>query len=239
MNSNPMSKSQVPAGRLLPVFTGVFAAVLVLIPSMSAKFIAIGSLSIAGSTLVFPITYIFNDILTEVYGFKQSRMVIWTGMAMQIFAALFYWVIDIWPGASFFTNQQAYHTILGQAPRIVVASLTAYFCGEFANSFVVSKMKYLQGGRRGPHLAARFVLSTVVGEGIDSVIFMTVGFFGSIPTPNLIITILTIWIAKILYEVITLPISMPISNWVKRVEGIDVLDQPETTNYNPFSLETK
>src|SRR5205823_9697102 len=135
---------------------------------------------------------------------------------MQIFAALFYWIIDIWPGASFFTNQTAYHTILGQAPRIVLASLSAYFCGEFANSFVVSKMKYRQGGRRGASQAARFVWSTVVGEGLDSFVFMTVGFFRVIPTTNLITTIFTIWIAKVLYEVIALPLSIPLANWVKR-----------------------
>jgi uncharacterized integral membrane protein (TIGR00697 family) len=236
--SSPSPQPKAPAGRLLPIFTGIFAGVLVLIPSMSSKFIAIGPLSIAGSTLVFPITFIFNDVLTEVYGFKQSRVVIWTGMAMQVFAAFFYWIIDIWPGASFFTNQAAYHTILGQAPRLVAASLTAYFSGEFANSYIVSKMKYRQGGRRGSSLAARFVWSTVVAEGLDSLVFMTVGFFGSMANSNLVTTILTIWVVKVLYEIVALPFSMPVSNWVKRVEGVDVIDHPETTKYNPFSLET-
>ncbi len=235
--SSPSRQQRTPAGRLLPIFTGVFASVLVLVPSMSSKFIAVGPLSIAGSTLVFPITFIFNDVLTEVYGFKQSRVVIWTGMAMQIFAAVFYWVIDIWPGASFFTNQAAYHTILGQAPRIVAASLTAYFCGEFTNSFIVSKMKYRANGRRGTSLAARFVWSTVAAEGVDSLLFMTVGFLGTMANTNLITTILTIWVVKVLYEIVALPISMPISNWVKRVEGVDVIDRPETTNYSPFSLD--
>jgi uncharacterized integral membrane protein (TIGR00697 family) len=231
------SSQPAPIGHLLPVFTGVFAAVLVLIPSMSSKFIAVGPLSIAGSTLVFPITYIFNDVLTEVYGFRQSRIVIWTGMAMQILAAFFYWLIDILPGASFFTNQQAYHTILGQAPRIVIASLSAYFVGEFANSFVISKMKYHQGGRRGMSQVARFVWSTVVGEGFDSIIFMGVGFFGVIPFNNLLITILTIWSFKVLYEIVALPVSVRVSNWVKRAEGVDVIDHPAGTSYNPFSLE--
>ena len=239
MNEIPSIHGQhrVAAGRLLPIFTGIFASVLVLVPSMSSKFIAIGPLSIAGSTLIFPITYIFNDVLTEVYGFRQSRIVIWTGMAMQILAAFFYWLIDVLPGASFFTNQAAYHAILGQAPRIVVASLSAYFLGEFANSFVISKMKYRQNGRRGMSQVSRFVWSTVVGEGFDSIIFMGVGFLGVIPLPSLITTILTIWTVKVLYEIVVLPITIRISNWVKDIEFVDVIDDPATTNYNPFAIE--
>ncbi|MBZ0168538.1 hypothetical protein MELA_02697 [Candidatus Methylomirabilis lanthanidiphila] len=120
--TNQLTKQS--CGRLLPIFAGVFAAVLVLVPSMSSKFIAIGPVTIVGSTLIFPITFIFNDVLTEVYGYRQSRTIIWTGMAMQMFAAFFYWIIDIWPAPSFWHNQAAYSTILGQAPRIVLASLT-------------------------------------------------------------------------------------------------------------------
>jgi uncharacterized PurR-regulated membrane protein YhhQ (DUF165 family) len=118
-----------------------------------------------------------------------------------------------------------------------LASLTAYFVGEFANSFVISKMKYRQDGRRGPSQVARFVWSTVVGEGFDSVIFMGIGFAGVIPTKGLIITIVTIWGAKVLYEILALPITVPLSNWVKRAEGIDVIDDPQHTDYNPFALK--
>lgn len=224
-----------PAGRLLPIFAGIFASVLVLVPSMSSKFIAVGPLTIVGSTLIFPITFIFNDVLTEVYGYRRSRMIIWTGMAMQIFAALFYWIIDIWPAASFWHNQEAYSTILGQAPRIVLASLSAYFFGEFANSIVLSKLKYKQDGKRGMAQASRFVWSTVVGEGFDSLLFMTVAFLGVMPTVELFKVVLTIWGIKVLYEVIALPLSMNIANWVKKVEGVDVIDAPQSTDYNPFS----
>jgi uncharacterized integral membrane protein (TIGR00697 family) len=227
---------KAPAGRLLPVFTGIFAAVLVLVPSMSSKFIAVGPLSIAGSTLIFPITFIFNDVLTEVYGFRLSRQVIWTGMAMQVFAALFYWLIDIWPAASFWSNQEAYSAILGQAPRIVAASLSAYFCGEFANSVVLSRMKYRQGGKRGVSQASRFVWSTVVGEGLDSLVFMSVGFLGVMPNRDLVKVILTIWSVKVLYEIVALPLSMRVANWVKRAEGVDAVDDPQRTSYNPFSV---
>lgn len=125
---------------------------------MSSKFIALGPTAIVGSTLIFPITFIFNDMLTEVYSYRRSRVIIRTGMAMRIFAALFYWIIEIWPAPSFWSNQAAYETILGQAPRIVLASLSAYFCGEFVNSFILSKMKHRQGGKRGGSQAWRFVL---------------------------------------------------------------------------------
>lgn len=234
MESQNSSKA---AGRLLPVFTGVFTAILVLVPSMSSKFISLGPTEIVGSTLIFPITFIFNDMLTEVYGFKQSRVVIWTGMAMQVFAALFYWIIQIWPAPSFWANQAAYDTILGQAPRIVLASLSAYFFGEFANSVVLSKMKYKQDGRRGGAQASRFVWSTVVGEGLDSFVFMTVAFLGVMPTPQLFKIVGTIWVIKVAYEVLALPISMSFTNWVKRIEGVDVIDRPETTSYNPFAAK--
>ena len=223
--------------KLLPILTGIFSAVLVLVPSMSSKFISIGSLAIVGSTLIFPIVFIFNDVLTEVYGYRQSRIVIWTGMAMQIFAAIFYYVIDIWPAPAFWTNQEAYSLILGQAPRIVLASLTAYFFGEFANSYILSKMKYKQGGTRGSRQASRFVWSTVIGEGLDSFIFTTVAFLGVWPTIDMVKVILTIWIVKVVYEIVALPMSMRVANWVKRVEGIDVIDDPKKTYYNPFTIQ--
>lgn len=222
--------------KLLGIFTGIFVGVLVLVPSMSSKFIAIGPLTIVGSTLIFPITFIFNDIFTEVYGYKRSRRIIWTGMAMQIFAALFYWLIDIWPSATFWSNQECYSSILGQTPRIVIASLTAYFVGEFANSVVLSRMKHRQKGKKGIKQGWRFVLSTIVGEGLDSVVFMTVAFVGVLSGSDLGITILTIWAAKTAYEILVLPVSLRFSNWVKRVEGVDQIDDPKEVNYNPFKL---
>src|SRR5207302_4793316 len=139
-------------------------------------------------------SYFFNDILTEVYGYERSRRIIWTGFAMQIFTAAMYAIIQYWPAPAFWHNQDAYDTILGQAPRIVIASLSAYFCGEFMNSFVLSKLKYFVSGKIGPHLAMRFVLSTFVGEFFDSVIFLTVAFAGVIETGELLQIIVTIWL---------------------------------------------
>src|SRR5437667_4095156 len=158
--------------KLFSIFAGIFVAVLVLVPSVGSKFIAIGPFNINGATLIFPITFIFNDLLTETYGYARSRRIIWTGLGCQILAALTYWVVEIWPAAPFWHNQEAYAIILGSAPRITLASLSAYFCGEFANSVILSKMKYWAKGERGWRQAWRFVASTIVGEGVDSVVFM-------------------------------------------------------------------
>lgn len=222
--------------QLFSIFTGIFVAVLVLVPSLGSKFIAVGPFNLNGSTLIFPITFIFNDILTECYGYKRSRRIIWTGLGCQVLAAAAYFVVGIWPAAPFWENQDAFMAILGVAPRITLASLTAYFCGEFANSVVLSKMKFREHGERGLKQGWRFVASTIVGEGVDSVVFMSVGFIGVLSTADIVRTILTIYVAKVIYEIIALPVSMRVSNWVKKVDGVDEIDDPQLTNYNPFAV---
>lgn len=221
--------------RFYAVFAGIFVTALVLVPSTASKFIAIGPVSISGATLIFPIVFIFNDLLTEVYGYSRSRRIIWTGMACQVLASFTYWLVGVWPAAPFWHAQDAYNTILGSTPRITLASLSAYFCGEFANSVVLSKMKYHQAGRRGLIQAWRFVGSTMVGEAFDSAIFMAVGFAGVLRVGDLVRTMLTIYAAKVVYEVVALPISVRCANWVKRIEGVDAIDRPTETNYNPFA----
>ena len=221
---------------LLPVITGIFVTILVLTPSASSKFIAVGPWVIVGSTLLSPISYIFNDILTEVYGYERSRRIIWIGLSCQVFTAAMYALIQYWPAAPFWHNQEAYDTILGQAQQIVLASLSAYFLGEIANSFIVSKMKYRSDGKSGLSMAGRFVASTVVGEFIDSTVFLVIAFYGVMANSDLVSTILTIWVLKTVYEVVALPISMKIVAWVKRREGVDTIDRPETTSYTPFKF---
>jgi queuosine precursor transporter len=221
---------------LLPVITGLFVAVLVLIPSTSSKFIAVGPFNIAGSTLIFPVAFIFNDVLTEVYGYERSRRIIWVGFAAQVFAAAIYMLIDVWPAASFWNNQEAYSTILGQAPRIVLASLSAYFFSEFVNSYVLSRMKHRQAGKRGSSQASRFIASTFFGQFVDSVVFMCVGFYGVMANSDLIKTIITIWLLKTAYEILVTPLSIKLSNWIKEREGVDKIDAPESTNYSPFKV---
>lgn len=222
--------------QLFSIFTGIFVTVLVLIPATSSKIFAIGPFNLPGGTLVFPITFIFNDILTEVYGYARSRRIIWTGLGCQVLAALTYLIVGILPPASFWPHQQAYEVILGFAPRVAIASLLAYFCGEFANSIVISKMKYKAGGKRGLPQGWRFVASTIVGEAVDTVVFMLVAFLGIIPPTDLVYTLITLYVVKVIYEIAALPFSTRVANWVKKVEGIDQIDDPRTTHYNPFVI---
>ena len=221
--------------KYLSVLTGIYVGALVLVPSMASKFIAIGPFVMVASTLVFPITFIANDVLTEVYGYTRSRKVIWTGLALQMFAAVMYWLINILPYPDFWHNQGAYETILGTAPRIAIASLSAYFFGEFANSMVLSKMKYRQDGKKGLKQGWRFVASTMVGEAVDSIIFALIAFTGVLSFEDVVRTSLTIWTFKVLYEIVALPFSMRFTNWLKEKENIDVIDEPQLTSYNPFS----
>lgn len=222
--------------KFINVITGVYVGALVLVPSMASKFISIGPFSMVASTLVFPITFIANDVLTEVYGYTRSRKIIWTGLVCQIFAAFMYWIIKIWPYPDFWSGQQAYETILGTAPRIAVASLSAYFFGEFANSLVLSKMKYSQAGKKGLRQGWRFVASTIVGEAVDSAVFSAIAFSGVLSLSKVIDISITIWVFKVLYEIVALPLSIPFANWLKRTEGLDQIDQPSLTSYNPFAI---
>ena len=219
------------------IITATFVMVLVLVPSVASKFIAVGPVNVSGATLFFPITFIITDVLTDVYGYKRSRQVIWIGLASQIFTALVYWLVCILPGAPFWHDQKSYETILGVAPRITLASFLAYTSGEFANSVIISKMKYSQGGARGLQQAWRFVASTIAGEAVDSVVFLAVGFWGTMPASDLIATMLTIYLVKVVYEIVALPFSTRLANWLKTIEHTDITDTPQDTDYNPFNLQ--
>lgn len=234
--SGTITDAQPSSAHLLTILIGVYITALVLTMPLAAKFVAIGPLVLCGATLIFPITYIFNDIFTEVYGYSRSRQIIWTGMACQIFAGLALWVVGALPSAPFWHNQDAYMTILGVAPRITIASLLAYFWGEFANSIVISRMKYSQHGSRGFKQGKRFVMSTVVGEAVDTGIFFPVAFIGVIAWPDLLQTMGTVYVVKVLYEVVALPLSLKLSNWIKDVEHTDRIDDPSQTRYNPLLL---
>src|SRR5208282_1343573 len=220
-----------PGGSLLSVFTGIFTAVLVLCSVANAKLFAVGPLTMPGSVILFPLVFVFNDILTEVYGYDRSRRVIWTGLACQGFAGVVFLILDKLPPAPFWANQEAYHRMLGLVPRSAFGGLLAYFCGEFANSFVLSKMKYWHHGARGRKMIWRFVASTLVGEAVDSTVFMIAVFGGVIPRMSLLKIGGTIYIVKVLYEIVILPVHTRIANWAKDIEQIDRIDTPETTDY--------
>ena len=199
--------------------------------SMASKFFALGPLTICGATLIFPVTYIFNDVFTEVYGFAKSRRIIWLGLGAQAFTGLAYWFLGILPPAPFWHEQEAYMTILGIGPRVALASLTAYFLGEFSNSYVISRMKFRQQGAGGLKQSWRFVASTIVGEGVDTLVFFPLAFALVVPLEDLLKTMLTVYVAKVLYEIVALPLSIFIANKIKRADAMDVIDNPAETNY--------
>lgn len=209
-----------------------FVAVLLVSNTAAVKLIQLGPFVISGAIIIFPISYIFGDILTEVYGYRASRKIIWAGFVAQIFMVAAYTAIQHLPAAGFWQGQQAFETILGSVPRIVAASIIAYFCGEFMNSFVLSRMKVVMGGRR---LWMRTIGSTIVGEGVDSVIFAAIAFAGIVPLGALLTIIGSGYLLKVVYEVVATPITYWIVRRLKRAEGVDVYDRG--ISYSPFKIE--
>ena len=195
----------------------------------------LGTLTFGAGVLFFPISYVFGDILTEVYGYARSRRVIWAGFAALAFAALMAWVIVKLPPAPFWSNQPAYEIAFGSTWRIALASLIAFLCGEFVNSFVLAKMKIRTAGR---WLWTRTIGSTIVGEGVDSALFYPLAFYGSgiIPDDKLPLVMLAQFITKVGVEVVFTPFTYKIVAWLKRAEHEDYYDRD--TNFNPFSLKS-
>lgn len=193
----------------------------------------IGTLTFGAGVLFFPISYVFGDILTEVYGYARSRRVIWTGFAALAFASAMAAVVVALPPAPFWHNQQAYEIAFGSAWRVSVASLIAFCCGEFVNSFVLAKMKLWMAGRR---LWMRTIGSTVFGEGVDSLLFYPLAFWGTgiIPDEQLPAVMLAQFVAKVGVEVAFTPLTYRIVAWLKRAENEDYYDRD--TDFNPFSL---
>jgi uncharacterized integral membrane protein (TIGR00697 family) len=193
----------------------------------------LGDFTFGAGVLFFPISYIFGDILTEVYGYARARKVVWTGFAALAFASFMSWFIVVIPPAPGWPNQAAYEASFGATPRIVFSSLTAFFAGEFANSYTLAKMKIWTGGR---HLWSRIVGSTVVGEAIDSVIFYPLAFLGAWPTRLVVEVMITNYLLKVVWEVVNTPITYRIVAFLKRAEREDYYDYD--TNFTPFSLKT-
>jgi hypothetical protein len=185
--------------------------------------------------LFFPISYLFGDILTEVYGYARSRKVIWAGFGALIFASLMSFVVTALPMASTMSpdTQKAIETIFGQTPRIVLASLIAFWMGEFANSFVLAKMKIFSAGKM---LWSRTIGSTFVGEAVDSLVFYPVAFLGVWPTEQVIQVMWSNYLLKVLWEALATPVTYVIVNFLKRAEREDYYDRE--TDFNPFSIET-
>jgi hypothetical protein len=218
--------------KLLPIITGLFVGVLVLSNILATKMLQYGPFVSDGGTLLFPLSYIFGDVLTECYGYKASRKVIWTGFFMIILMSFNIWIIGILTSEPNWVFQDAYNSILMPVPRIVLGSVFGYFSGEFANSFVLSKMKIFT---KGKYLWMRTIGSTLVGEFVDSIIFVAIAFLGLYPINVLLIMVISNYIFKTLIEVLFTPLTYKIIHFVKKFESIDVYDHG--INYSPFVIK--
>lgn len=198
---------------------------------IGVKLVSVAGLVVPAAIVVFPISYIFGDVLTEVYGYSRSRQVIWIGFGCNLLAVLFIWVGQVLPPAGFWGGQGAYETILGYTPRLLAASVTAYVIGEFLNSYVMAKMKIASKGRL---LWARTIGSTLVGQLADSVVFIVIAFVGTISAAQLIQVILTHWLLKSGYETVATPATYAIVNYLKRVEHEDYFDH--NTDFHPLHI---
>lgn len=192
---------------------------------------AIGYWPFGAGILFFPVSYVIGDVLTEVYGYARARRVIWAGFGATLFMALMAWVVVALPPAPDWTNQSAYEAVFGQVPRIVFASMCAFWAGEFVNSYVLARMKVATGGR---HLWMRTIGSTIAGQGIDSLIFYPLAFLGAEGwTTGLVVTVLfTQWALKVAWEALLTPVTYAVVGWLKRAEGLDVFD--DGTDFTPF-----
>jgi len=217
--------------KYLDTFITLFVVVLLISNIVASKFFAIGPLLISVAQILFPITYIFGDIFTEVYGYGASRRAIWYGFfASFILVAISFIAVKI-PPAPEYMNQNAFATIFAPVGRIVLASLLAYWCGEFANSFTLAKMKLLT---RGKYLWTRTIGSTIVGQAVDTTVVMFIVFYNQ-PLNVILRLIVSGYLIKVVYETLMTPFTYAIVNLLKRSEGVDYFDYQ--TNFNPFVTE--
>ncbi|HYI63604.1 MAG TPA: queuosine precursor transporter [Allosphingosinicella sp.] len=217
--------------KYLPSIAALFVASLIITNSIDQKLFAAGGLTLTVGIIIFPLAYVFGDVLTEVYGYATSRKVIWTGFAALLLMILIYSVARALPPSPAWTHEAEFDLIFGRVPRITIASMAAYWVGEFVNSFVVAKMKIASDGRR---MGLRFILSTVLGQACDTVIFVGIAFVGILPWSVMPEVILSAWAVKVAWEIVALPLTLYIVRRLKRAEGIDVYDR--STDFNPFSL---
>jgi uncharacterized integral membrane protein (TIGR00697 family) len=197
------------------------------------KVFQIYGISLGAGILFFPMSYLFGDILTEVYGYARARRVVWAGFGALVFASMTSWIVLRLPPAPGWRDQYAFEAVFGSTWRIVFASLFAFLCGEFCNAYILAKMKIFF---KGQHLWARFVGSTVVGEAIDTVIFYPVAFFAISPDEILPKVMISSYVFKVLWEVAAIPFTYLVVNWLKRVEQEDHYDYG--SDFSPFSLKT-
>lgn len=220
--------------RYYDLIMAAFVAVLLVSNVASSKILRLGPFSFDGGTLLFPVSYIFGDVLTEVYGYARSRRVIWAGFAAALGMALILMLVGALPPAEGWENQPAYDAILGLTPRIVAASLIAYWAGSFSNSWVMARLKL---ATRGRWLWLRTISSTLVGEGVDTLLFVLIAFYGALPGALLLAVIVSNYVFKCGLEALMTPVTYRVVNGLKRAEREDYYDAD--TNFSPFALRQR
>lgn len=218
----------------LDTLTIIFVVVLLVSNLVAQKICRLGPLTLSGAELLFPITYIFGDIFTEVYGYASSRRAIWMGFFACALLSVLGAIIVALPAAPGWSNQPAFATVFGFIPRLVAASLIAYWAGEFTNSYVMAKMKLMTRGR---WLWTRTVGSTVTGQAVDTVIVVLIAFWGQAPSRTLWALILSAYFGKVAYEVLATPLTYAVVGWLKRTEHVDAFDK--NASFNPFAVTSR
>jgi len=213
------------------IVTAIFTTSLIVANIIAVKLISVFGFVVPAAIIIFPISYIAGDVLTEVYGYSKARQVIWLGFFCNAITVAAIWCGQMLPAAPFWHGQEAYEQILGYTPRLLAASLVAYLVGEFTNSMVLAKMKIATKGR---WLWTRTIGSTLVGQGVDSLMFISLAFLGTVPLSSLASIIVTQWLGKSLYETVATPLTYAVVNFLKHAEGIDVYDYQ--TNFNPLAV---
>jgi len=223
---------QIKTFKYYDLLASIFIVVLLISNLFGQKISDVFGYPVSGAQLLFPITYIFGDVFTEVYGYAASRRIIWIGFIASALMAVLGNVIVALPADPGWHNQEAFATVFHQVPRLVAARLLAYWCGEFANSFTLAKMKILTSGK---HLWTRTVGSTVVGQAVDTTIMMIAGFAGVLEMSVIIKLIIGGYLFKVAYEVLATPLTYMIVGFLKRSEGVDKFDT--NTRFTPFATE--
>lgn len=215
--------------RYLDHLINVFVVVLIVSNLVAPKIVAIGDFRLSGAQLLFPVTYIFGDIFTEVYGYSASRRAIWTGFLASALLSVMGLIVVALPPAPDWHDQEAFAKVFDFVPRLVAASLIAYWCGEFSNAFVMARMKVLTKGKM---LWTRTIGSTVVGQLVDSIVVMFLAFGGTLGLKTILTLIVSGYLGKVIYEVAATPLTYAVVNALKRAEGMEVFDT--STDFNPF-----
>lgn len=217
-----MQKRQNTVSVLFMIFSILFCVCLITANILETKQIQVLSVSLTGGLIVFPVSYIINDCVCEVWGYSKARMLIWLGFAMNFFFVMVGALCDAIPGTPYWDNEEGFHAIFGLAPRIAAASFIAFICGSFINAYVMSKMKIASNGK---NFSLRAILSTVAGESIDSLIFFPLALSSVVPAKELILLMVWQVILKTVYEIIALPITIRVVKALKKYEGEDVYDE--------------